>query len=135
MKAIYLFFLLLVTPVYADGIRSSTKVTPENLDTLDFHSLSVETSSQPGLSCVGLRLKTKALVNCEVTVYSKDKKTVLTRFNPSLSSHPANPIYFYIADSMLDQVEVQYTLYANKSQVHMFTIEAGQLTKIAKKRQ
>ena len=119
----------------AEGILTFTKVTRENSSALAFHTLKVETTSRvPGLTLLALNVETEELnplVGCEVIVYSEDRKVVLIRFEPSLRNYPWNPIYFSVADSMLDRVQVRYTLKANELQVHQFTIEPEQLKVIA----
>jgi hypothetical protein len=131
MKALlYLLLLFFQTPIWAEGILTFTKVTPENREKLDYHSLRVERNSQFGKSYIALYIvtqKANPLLSCKVTIYASDKKKVLVQFDAKISTHPKNPTYFYVADELVERVQVQYFLNANEFQSHMFTIEAGKL--------
>ena len=129
--AVALICPVFVPDVIAEGVASMTEVTAENRDALLHHTLKVSLKSQRGRTGVSLFIKPEEetpLTSCSVTIYSGTDKKVLGRFDISVHSRP---LFFEVADELVDNVKIRYSLHANEGQSHIYTINAGELRKLA----
>lgn len=142
LLSVFTLIVMLIPAAHAEGIASMTNVTAENGKSLEHHGLAVICKSQEGKTFVDLIFRAEKetpFTSCSITVYDQSGKKILLQIDPEIQRAgkikglpEGKRIYFHIADEFLDQVEIMYHLHANKFQSHVFRIQQGQLSKLAK---
>jgi len=142
MKALILSLLVIMAPAsFAEGVASMTTVTAANGKSLAHHGLAVSCRSQYGNTSVHLIIRPQIenpLINCQVIIYDKGGKNILVQFDPEIRQAPplkglpnGSRIIFKVADEMVDRIQIRYVLHATDYQCHVFTIERGELRRLA----
>jgi hypothetical protein len=142
MKMILLSLLAITAPVtFAEGIASMTTVSAANGKALAHHGLAVTCRSQHGKTFVDLIIrpqKETPFRACSITIYDKNGEKILVQIDPEIhratklkGSPDGSRVFFHVADELVDCVEIRYHLRAGEIQSHVFTIDKGELRKLA----
>lgn len=142
MKALLLSLLVMTTPAsLAEGVASMTSVTAANGKSLPHHGLAVICKSQHGKTFVDLVFRPRKetpFVACSLTIHDKTGEKILLQVDPEIhrasrleGAPEGSRVFFHVADGLVDGVEIRYQLRANENQRHVFTIERGELQKVA----